>query len=386
MTKDKLTILVSGMIAGDPGQGGAAWAVLQYVLGLRELGFDAWFVEPVSQAKPEAEGVPLSGSQSAAYFRQVVADFGLEGAAALVAPENKQSVGLPYSEVCRMAERTDALINISGMMTDEAILDRIPVRVYLDLDPAFNQLWHAQGIDMRFSLHTHFVTIGKALGREECRVPTCALPWITTFQPVVLSRWPVASEITRHGFTTIGNWRSYGSIEHDGVCYGQKAHSLRPLMELPRKTSARFMLAMAIHSGEHNDLALLRENGWTLLDPREVAATPAAYQRFIQGSLAELGIAKSGYVESQCGWFSDRSLCYLASGRPVVAQETGFSEFLPTGAGLLAFRTLDEAVAAIEEVVGDYARHRRAARRLAEEYFASEKVLSRLLQRLGVLA
>ena len=143
------------------------------------------------------------------------------------------------------------------------------------------------------------------------------------------------------------------------------------------------MSALAIHPGESKDLAALKENGWQLLDPAQVAATPASYQQFIQGSKAEFGIAKSGYVASRCGWFSDRSVCYLASGRPVLAQETGFSRFLPTGAGLFAFQTADDVLAAIEEVNADYPRHARAARTLAEEFFDSDKVLSRLLERIG---
>src|SRR5262249_39720193 len=149
--------------------------------------------------------------------------------------------------------------------------------------------------------------------------------WITTPQPIVLPYWPVAEAVVHDALTTVGNWRGYGSVTYQGVFHGQKAHSLRPLMTLPRHSPKIFLLAMAIHSGEHPDLAALAENGWQLIDPAQVADTPAAYQRFIQGSWAEFGVAKSGYVVSRCGWFSDRSLCYLASGRPVLAQQTGFS-------------------------------------------------------------
>jgi glycosyltransferase involved in cell wall biosynthesis len=142
------------------------------------------------------------------------------------------------------------------------------------------------------------------------------------------------------------------------------------------------MLALAIHPDERQDLRALAANGWDLLDPAQIARTPADYQRFIQGSKAEFGIAKSGYVASRCGWFSDRSLCYLASGRPVLAQDTGFSNFVPVGEGLFAFRSTEDILAAIEEVQMNYARHARAARAIAEEFFDSDKVLSRLLDRL----
>jgi hypothetical protein len=285
-----------------------------------------------------------------------------------------------------VARRTDLLVNVSGMLADGELTGRIPVRVYLDLDPAFNQLWHAtQGIDMRFAGHNRFVTVGQAIGRPECTVPTCGLPWVPTLQPVVLAHWPMAEGVTHDALTTVGNWRGYGSIEYGGVFYGQKAHALRPLISLPTLTDEKFVLALAIHPDEKKDLAALAGNGWRLLDPAEVAGTPASYRRFVQGSMAEFGIAKSGYVASRCGWFSDRSACYLASGRPVLAQETGFSRFLPTGEGLFAFETCDQVLAGIEVLRRNYTRHARAARALAEEYFDSDKVLTRFLQGIGVL-
>jgi hypothetical protein len=375
-----LTILFSGMIASDPGQGGATWAVLQYLLGLRRLGHDVYFVEPVAAASARPDVTR--------YFNDIVRDFGLEGAAALLPADKRQTVGVPYDRLAEIAKHTDLLINVSGMLTDEAIVSRVAVRVYLDLDPAFVQLWHAtHAADMRFTGHTHFVTVGQAIGQPDCNVPTCGLNWIPTLQPVVLERWPrVGPEgpLEWDALTTVGNWRGYGSIEHGGVQYGQKAHSLRRLIELPRLTDERFVLALSIHPDEVNDLDALSSHGWQRVDPAEVASTPARYQRFVQGSKGEFGLAKSGYVASRCGWFSDRSACYLASGRPVVAQDTGFGRYLPTGEGLLAFETTEQAVAAIERLNRDYAGHCRAARALAESYFNSDKVLTRLLRQIGV--
>jgi hypothetical protein len=385
MAPPKLTILLSGMVAGCPHQGGATWAVLQYLLGFERLGHEAYLVEPVGQGALRPEGVPLDRSDSAAYFRDLVAEFGLEGKAGLLMSGTRQTVGLPYGELLRVARRADVLVNISGMLTDEALTNHAPVRVYLDLDPAFNQLWHAaQAIDMHFDGHTHFVTVGQAIGGPDCDVPTCGRTWIPTPQPCVLARWPVAGHVVHDALTTVGNWRAYGSIEYRGVFYGQKAHALRPLVHLPTLTRERFLLALGIHPGEAKDLESLSRNGWHLLDPMGAAGTPARYRQFIQGSRAEFGIAKSGYVASRCGWFSDRSVCYLASGRPVLAQQTGFSRFLPTGEGLFAFETADQALAAIEALRHDYRRHARAARAIAEEYFDSGRVLSRLLSRIGV--
>ena len=385
MAQGKLTILLSGMIAGDPRQGGATWAVLQYVLGLRRLGHRVIFVEPVQAKSLQPAGSSLADSSNAAYFRAVAEQFDLASSAALLLAGTQQTVGLSFAQLQRLAENADLLINISGMLAEKELTGAIPTRVYLDLDPAFIQLWHAvQGIDMRFDGHTHFVTIGQAIGQPDCPVPTCGRTWLTTPQPIVLSHWPAADRPPQDGFTTVGNWRGYGSIEYQGIFYGQKAHSLRPLMSLPTRTKERFRLALAIDPGEAKDLAALTVNRWELVDPAQVAGTPDDYQRFIQNSKGEFGIAKSGYVAARCGWFSDRSIGYLASGRPVLAQDTGFERFVPTGDGLFSFTDIDSVLVALEAVSRNYAHHARAARGIAEDYFDSDKVLTRLLERLGV--
>jgi hypothetical protein len=342
----------------------------------------------VAEAALRPAGAPLARSINAAYFRGVMAEFGLGRTSALLLAGTRQTVGLPYEGLRRVARRADALINVAGMLADGALTEDVPLRVYLDLDPAFTQLWHAaEGIDMRFGGHNRFVTVGQAIGRPGCDVPTCGLAWIPTLQPVVLERWPAAgraTRVTRDALTTVANWRGYGSVEHGGVFYGQKAHSWRRFFSVPALSGEKFAPALAIHPEEGKDLAALRANGWRLVDPARVARTPAGYQRFVRGSKAEFGVAKSGYVAARCGWFSDRSACYLASGRPVIAQETGFSRFLPTGAGLFAFETTEGALAGVEALSGDYGRHARAARALAEEHFDSDRVLGRLLCRLGV--
>ena len=386
MAATRLTILLSGMIAAVPGQGGATWAVLQYVLGFKRLGHEIYFVEPIEKAALRPAETSLSCSANATYFRQIVADFGLEQQATLLLAGTQQTLGLPYRQLCQVAQRADILINLSGILTDERLINGVPLRVYLDLDPAFTQLWHtAQGIDMRFAGHSHFVTIGQAIGTSDCAVPTCGLAWITTRQPMVLAYWPPARDIVADGLTTVGNWRGYGSIEHAGVFYGQKAHSLRQFLSLPTLTTEQFILALAIHPAEGKDLVALTRNGWHLLHPEQVTNTPARYQQFIQGSKAEFGVAKSGYVAARCGWFSDRSICYLATGRPVIAQETGFSGFLPTGEGLFAFETHDDVLAGIESLKQDYSRHAQAAREIAVAYFDSDRILTQMLRRIGAI-
>jgi len=370
--------IVSGTIAATPRQGGATWAVLQYLLGLRRLGYDVLFVEPVDRAE-------LAKNGGAGYCERVMKRFGLEDRWSLVQPGRTETDGLERSAVREIAHRADVLINVSGMLEDSEILDPVAVRVYLDLDPAFVQLWHAvEGIDMRLDAHTHFVTISDTVGAADGPIPSCGRRWIPTLPPVVLSEWPTAECLAHDALTTVANWRGYGSIDHAGVHYGQKAHSLRPLMDLPTRTTELFRLALAIHPGEVRDRAALDENGWELLDPDDVAATPDDYRRFVQGSKAEFGIAKSGYVASKSGWFSDRSACYLASGRPVIAQDTGFSRRLPIGLGLFTFADADDVVAAIDELRLDYGRHRAAAREIAEAHLDSDRVLRSLLERVGV--
>jgi hypothetical protein len=381
----KLTILLSGMVAANPHYGGASWAVLQYVLGLKRLGHEVYVVEPVAARSLQPERAPLARSVNARYFRRVMEDFGLDGASALLLAGTTETVGASYEELRTLTRRADVLVNINGILAERELVEGIPARIYLDIDPGFNQLWHAtQGIDRRFAGHTHHVTIGQGIGAPWCSVPTCGIDWIKSMQPVVLEYWPVQTEIRHDALTTVANWRADGSFEHNGVFYGQKAHSLRRLMALPTRTTERFLLALAIHGDEKKDLDALIRNRWRLVDPAKVAATPADYRRFVQGSKAEFGLAKHGYTVAACGWFSDRSVCYMASGRPVVAQETGFSRLLPAGEGLFAFETDEDALEAIEELNRDYPRHARAARAIAEEHFDSDRVLSRLLAQVGI--
>jgi hypothetical protein len=372
---DRLKILLGGMVAGNPHQGGATWAVLQYVAGLRSLGHDVVVVEPVESGQLAPAG------EVGRYFRSLPL---LDGGAALLARGSRDTLGLSFAALERFASEADLLINISGMLRDERLLEPIPRRLFLDLDPGFNQVWQETGEEMGIDLHTHFATVGGAVGRDGCPIPTCGRSWIHTLPPVALEHWPLDDPAPRRdAFTSVGHWRSYGSIEHGGIAYGQRAHSMRELFELPTLSAARFEIALGIHPDERSDLEALRANGWGLLDPVEVAGSPERYAEFVRGSKAELSIAKSGYVASRSGWFSDRSACYLASGRPVVAQETGFSDFLPTGEGLLVFSTGAEAVEMVAEVEKGLGRHSRAARALAEDRFDARTVLPKLLNELG---
>lgn len=378
----RLRILVSGRIAATPNQGGATWAVLQYLLGLRELGHDIWFAETIPAAQVCPEGAELTGSRNAAYAGRVLSRFGFAEQWTLVVEGTTQTAGRDYESFA--ATRFDVHVNMSGCLRDARLTAAIPVRIYIDLDPAFTQVWSlVDGHDVGLDAHTHFATVGSGIDTAACPVPTGGISWHHMLPPVVLSHWTSGAEITRYAMTTVANWRSYGSTDFDGVAYGQRAHSFRAFFDLPRATSVALSPALAIDPGETDDLAALARGGWSLFDPAAVAGTPDDYRDFVRASRGELSIAKSGYVDSRSGWFSDRSACYLASGRPVVAQDTGFGRRLPTGEGLLAFSTPAEAVEALEQVDADYVRHAAAARRIATEELDSGRVLADLLRHAG---
>jgi hypothetical protein len=387
MHRRRPTILISGMIATSPNQGGLSWMVMQYLLGFRRLEYQVVFVEQLQESSLVPAHASLEASANAAYFKTVMAECDLTHASSLMLRRSEATVGLSRDAVRDIAKSADALINISGWLDDPELTSDIPVRVYIDVDPGFTQLWQAvDRIDMRFGDHTHYFTVGPNILLRDSPVPTCGIEWMTTLPPVVLTAWRPGGAIKSDGLTTVANWRGYGSIDYAGISYGQKAHSLREFMALPMMTDERFMLALAIHPDETRDVEAMAANRWTLLDADSAAATPRRYHAFVQGSKAEFGIAKSGYVRSRCGWFSDRSVCYLASGRPVIAQDTGFTDFLPTGNGLFSFQTADDVLTSIDSMNQDYPRHAAAARTIAEEYFDSDKVLTRLMARAGIAA
>jgi hypothetical protein len=365
-------IVVAGRAFDVDGQAGATWAVLQYVLGLRELGYDVWLLEPVAHLK----------AATVRTFEAVSAEFELGSRAALLIGEGRETVGASSRSVREACACADALLDLSGVLAQHELLGSFAVRAYVDLDPAFNQLWHASGIDRGFASHTHHFTVGLNIGRNGCDSPTCGADWIPMLPPVALSAWPAAPPRPDGALTSLANWRSYGSIEWRGVRYGQKAHSLRQLTALPNASTERFVLALEIDPVEEAERRALSAGGWELADPRRVAGRPAAYRRFISRSKAEIGVAKAGYVTARCGWFSDRSACYLASGRPVLAQDTGIADRLPLGDGLFTFEDSSGALAALEALEGSYGRHAAAAREIAEAHLDARLVLGGMIEEL----
>jgi hypothetical protein len=382
-------ILVGGALANKLHNGGAAWTRLSWALGLKALGFEVAFIEQIRADRcvdDSGQPCPFEASANRDYFREVTEQFGLSALATLTCDDGG-SDGLTPSELDDLVRSATALVNITGHVSHPR-MGMIPRRIYIDLDPAYAQFWHAVGNPgPRLEGHNFYFTVGENIGRPSCAIPIGGIPWRPIRQPVVLEHWPACAPGDSRPFSTVASWRgAYGPVQYAGTTYGLKAHEFRKFIELPRRACQRFEIALDIDPADERDLVALRGQGWHVIDPKVVASGPVAFRHYIQASGAEFSVAQGIYVETQCGWFSDRTVRYLASGRPALVQDTGFSRIYPVGEGLLAFRTMDEAVAGAERIARDYKAHGRAARALAETYFDSERVLGRLLEETGLVA
>jgi hypothetical protein len=381
------TAVVAGALANKPHNGGEAWVRLSWIRGLQELGVDTWFVEELALDDcRDADGEPVEPKDSVAagWFRDIVDRFGLAGRSTLLV-DGEAVCGPPVDDVLALAPEA-ALVNISGHLSPGPLFDAFRTRVLVDIDPGFTQIWHAMGLaGARVEGHDLFFTIGEHIGRPGCPIPTSGIDWRPIRQPVVLEDWPVVPPPEGpFRFTTVSSWRTpFGAVEWDGVTYPLKHHEFRRVLDLPhRNPDIAFELALAIYPAEEPDLAALAANGWQLVDPGSVAADPEAYRSFVQRSGGEFSVAQGVYVHTGSGWFSDRTVRYLATGRPVVVQDTGTATTLPHGEGLLTFRTPDEAHAALRCVAADPEGHRQAARAIAEHHFAAGRALASLVERI----
>ncbi len=383
----KPVVVVAGALAQRPGYGGHAWVFLQYLLGFRRLGFDVLFVDRIDASMcvdERGQRCSLEASVNLRYLVDVMAEFGLADSFALLSDHNPRIVGMGWGEVVDRARRSVLLLNVMGHLDDPEIRDVAPNRVFLDIDPGFGQMWRELGLADMFSYHDHYVTIGHNIGRADCTIPTGGIDWLTTRPPVVLEQWP-DQPVGGSAVTTVGSWRGpFGPIEYGGETYGLRVHEFRRFVDLPHRTGFPMEAALDIDPADSADAEALQAGGWGLVDPHKVASDPAAYRWYLQGSRAEFMVAKNMYVRSRSGWFSDRSVCYLASGKPVLAQDTGTGEAYPIGEGLLTFSTPDQARVGIEQIQAEYPRHAAAARRIAADHFDSDKVLGGLLDQLGV--
>jgi hypothetical protein len=360
------TAIVAGALAAKAGNGGHAWSRISLVLGLRRLGFEVVFVEQLDEPKPAQR----------AYFESVCTQFEIDGY--LV------SGPVPYELLAR-AEAATLLLNVGGNLTLSDLKRAPAVKVYVDDDPAYTQFWHKAGLlEGRLAGHRFHFTFGESIGHPECSLPVNGINWRPLRPPVVLDQWPVGDRV-HEGFTTVASWRGgYGRVEANGHLFSQKAHEFRRFVELPERTSQIFEIALKIDAADAADAELMQSHGWLLVDPTELTNSADKFRHYIQGSGSEFSVAQGIYVETSCGWFSDRTTRYLASGKPALVQDSGFSRHIPAGEGLVAFTTLNEAVAGACAIACDYKAHAEAARSIAEEYFDSDKVLGRMLEEVGL--
>ena len=372
-----MTIIFSGTI-GQSGLGGQAWASLQYLIGLRELGHDVVYLEDSGEEAMsynwEKEEWVDDIQYPSGYVHRCLEPFGFgknwhyKG--------GDQHAGMSPEDFTARCAKADLMIIRAiplWVWRKEYSLPRR--RIFIDVDPGFTQINIAsgdKGLAEGISRCERFFTYGQNIGAPDSTIPTNGWKWIKTLPPVAISQWPVTGGAATH-FTSILRWdHGFQNSEYKGAKYGQKDLEFPKFFSLPKRTNQKFRVAI-------NGPLLPPEHGWESVSGEIVTQTPWSYREFIQQSRAEFGVAKHGYVQMRSGWFSDRSICYLASGKPVLVQDTGVAAHIPLGDGMLTFHDLDGAIVGVEKINSDYQRHCRAARQLAENYFATGKVLPALL-------
>jgi hypothetical protein len=371
-------VVVTGYMIRHP-VAGNVWAFFHYVLGLKLLGHKVIYLEESGWSNScynpwtrECQEDPQVGID---VVRGLMAEHRIEVPVYYVNRESGQTTGGTRSEIKQVLQEADLLLNIGGVCwLPEFHLCRR--RALIDMDPFFTQIgkFGSEGIS---EYHAYF-SYGVNIGKKDCPIPTLGIDWQPTVPPVVPEVWQGTSPADDAPFTTVANWKAYGSVTYEGEEYGQKKEEFLRIIRLPEHTSQKLNLAFAGIGGE--EAAEMEKAGWTLRNAEEVGVELKSYKNYILNSRGEFSVAKNAYVKTNSGWFSDRSVCYLAAGLPVVVQETGFSNFLPTGRGVLSFSSLEEAVKCIESVNSDYQEHRSAAREIAGNFFNYQSVLPKILE------
>lgn len=404
-----MRIIVTGLIAQHPTLGGVTWDYLQYVCGLRCLGHDVYYFEDSGEWPYTLDGGP-TGDQWIAhdptsnieYLEKVMRRFDMDDRWAYRFPTKPRWFGLSDKKRREVLKTAELLINVSGTLESLADYHQIPRRAYIDTDPVFTQVklnlnCGQSDFQKRVAAHNSFFSFGENLSQF---VPSTEYSWIPTRTPIVLSQWQPLQP-TRNVFSTVMSWTSYQPLRFSGKTYAQKDVEFARFLGLPEKIKPT-ILEVALSQTQHpewqtklsnlpfsveenirkNKLQpddVLKNMGWKIVNPALVCSDLDSYRSYVESSKGEWSVAKNGYVVGQSGWFSCRSACYLAAGRPVVVQETGFSKVLPTGEGIISFKTMDEAVEGIRDIEKNYDRHCKAAREIAEKYFDSDQVLSKLI-------
>jgi hypothetical protein len=370
---------------------GVAWQVLHYLEGFGRLGYDVYYVEDTGDwpYDPEQNTITDDCGYVTRYLARAMTWCGrTQRWAYRSAAQGGRVLGPAGPDLAALFGRAVALVNLTGatVLAEEHL--RVPVRVYLETDPVTPQIEVAQGraftIDL-LAAHTHHFTFAENLGAADCAVPTTPFAYRPTRQPIVLDWWQVGRrELPRaRRWTTVSSWQQTGKdIQWQGETYTWSKHlEFLKFLSLPQRCPFEFELALACEDAEA--LGLLRAHGWRVVDAVALTRGLVPYRDYITGSDGEFTVAKDQNIRLRSGWFSDRSASYLAAGKPVITQDTGFGNALPVGRGLFAFRTMEDVLAALEAVRSDPAGHSRAAREIAGDYFAAEKVLARLAHEAG---
>jgi hypothetical protein len=387
-----IAVVATRGVSGLPEVAGNTWAFLQYVVGLGKLGVEAYWVDhqpkldprrPARNGRPRPHADCHSIDYAHTRFRAMAGAHGFaERYCILYGDEAEAPLGMSAGALADVVGEANLLLNLAGPLPPGSSLFEIERRAYIDLDPGFTQIW-AHQTDLGLERHQFFFTVGQNVGGQEFPIPTLGIAWEPIFPPVVLDLWPAHVDESCTRVSTIGDWHGSQYAEYDGELYAGKRDEFIRFLELPKRTQRPIELALCISQGDYADLGLLLQNDWVVRDPYLYAGDLESYREFIRFSRAELSVAKTGYVKSRCGWFSDRTACYLASGKPAVVQSTRAEGSLPTGMGLLTFETIDEACAALDAIDDGYLDHCRAARRIAETYLDSQVVLGSILDRVG---
>lgn len=384
------TIVVLGLLGQFP-LAGIAWQLIHHLVGLRRLGFDVFYVEETGAVPydPRTKNLTNDCSYSLRFINDTLSPYGFADVWAYREGLTNQWHGMSSLRVRELFERASCVINLCGASHPETLTYRPKGKfLYLETDPVLYQVRLAQGdaAALRFlSGHNAHATYGENLGEPDCPIPLTQFNWKKTRPPVVLDLWPVREGDACQRFTTIATWHNRGKdLCFAGETYHWSKHlNFLAVADLPRRTGQDLELGAEID--DPGALHTFRQNGWILTDPLAVSQNMQDYQEYIVTSRGEFTVSKDVVVRTKSGWFSDRSVCYLAAGKPVVTQETGFSKFIPTGHGLFAFSTLEEAEAALTAIHQDYSAQARAAREIARTYFDASVVLSTLLQNIDVI-
>ncbi len=377
------TVVISSYdIANFPEGGGHLWVYMQYAQGLRQVGCDVYWMENFRRSNDEQRDVAALET-----FRARMERFGLGGKLILYVSQGhavtlslpSEYIGMTQAEAEAIFAQADLLLNFHYAL-NPALLARFRRTALVDIDPGLLQFWISRG-QLAVPPHDCYFTIGETVGTPAALFPDCGLPWIHIQPPVCLDRWPYAYAPHCEAFTTVSNWATSHWIVDDKEVYdNSKRESFLQFAELPRMTGQVLELALFLRTAKDaEDRCVLESHGWRIRHSREVARTPELYQSYIQGSRGEFSCAKPSCMKFQNAWISDRTLCYLASGKPAVVQDTGPSSFLPNGEGVFRFTTPRQAAAAFEAINADYERHCRAARRLVETYFDAKQAAARIL-------